>query len=360
MDVDEHLVEPLALGCALFGGGGGGSPDLGAYMTTAALRECGPLPVVDLDELDPDSIVLPLGMIGAPTVMIEKIPSGTEGDLIREHYGRLFGRPVAALMPIELGGVNGVAPLSWAARCGLPLADADLMGRAFPRLDMVLPVMHGVDISPVVVIDERGNRATFDVSSASWAEKLVRAVVVAMGASATLGVYPMTVAAARAATVRGSVTRAIEVGQMLARWDRDPLDELRAELRAVKLIEGKLVDVDRQTVDGFARGSAVVLGTGEYGDRTLRLEFQNENLAAIADGQVVATVPDIITAVDVHTGWAVTTENLHYGQRLAVLAFPADPAWYTEAGLAMAGPRALGYDFDALSVAQSSAAGSQA
>lgn len=355
MKVGGHHVEALALGCALFGGGGGGSPELGTYMTTAALEECGPLDVVDLDTLDPDSIVLPIGMIGAPTVIVEKIPNGNEGDVIRRHYEGLLGRRVAALMPAELGGINGVLPLSWASRCGLPLADADLMGRAFPRLDMVLPAMRGIDISPAVLIDERGNRAALDVSSPAWAEKLARSVVVAMGATATMGIYPMTVAQARQATVRGSVTRSIAVGTMLSRWDRDPIDELRAELRAAKLIEGKLVDVDRQTVGGFARGSAVIAGTGGYRDMSLRLEFQNENLAAIADGEVVATVPDIITAVDIHTGWAVTTEHLRYGQRLAVLAFPADPAWYSAEGLALGGPRALGYDFDAVTVGESAA-----
>ena len=40
-------------------------------------------------------------------------------------------------MPIEAGGVNSLLPLALAARLGLPVIDADGMGRAFPELQMV-------------------------------------------------------------------------------------------------------------------------------------------------------------------------------------------------------------------------------
>jgi hypothetical protein len=35
---------------------------------------------------------------------------------------------------------------------------------------------------------------------------------------------------------------------------------------------------------------------------------------------------------------------------VSVLAFPCDPIWRTDAGLALAGPRAFGYDIDYVSV----------
>ena len=43
---------------------------------------------------------------------------------------------------------------------------------------------------------------------------------------------------------------------------------------------------------------------------------------------------------------AIHTERLRYGQRVSVIAFPCDPIWRTPRGLALAGPRAFGYDFD--------------
>jgi DUF917 family protein len=94
------------------------------------------------------------------------------------------------------------------------------------------------------------------------------------------------------------------------------------------------------------RGSVVIEGTGEDAGRLVRLEIQNENLAAFEDGEVRACVPDLITVVDATTGTAVATELLRYGQRVAVLAFPCDPLWRTPRGLEVAGPRAFGYRFD--------------
>ena len=64
------------------------------------------------------------------------------------------------------------------------------------------------------------------------------------------------------------------------------------------------------------------------------------------DGVLVATVPDIITVVDSQSAEAVSTEVLRYGQRVTVIAFPCDPIWRSERGLALVSPRAFGYDVD--------------
>jgi DUF917 family protein len=57
-------------------------------------------------------------------------------------------------------------------------------------------------------------------------------------------------------------------------------------------------------------------------------------------------VPDLITVLDSETAEAVATEQIRYGQRVTVIAFPCDPVWRTERGIAATGPRAFGYDFD--------------
>ena len=93
-------------------------------------------------------------------------------------------------------------------------------------------------------------------------------------------------------------------------------------------------------------GSATIEGVGESAGRLFRLEFQNENLVLLEDGQPIATVPDIITLLDSHTGQAVVTEGVRFGQRVTIVAFDAPQQWTTEAGLAVVGPRAFGYDID--------------
>jgi DUF917 family protein len=145
--------------------------------------------------------------------------------------------------------------------------------------------------------------------------------------------------------VRGSVTLAIRIGQALQKSD-EPLAALSREIGARVLVTGKVTDVERRITGGFVRGRAEVEGLGGDRGRTVALEIQNENLVALDGGAVLATVPDIITVLDSETGEAIHTELLRYGQRVSVIAFPCDPIWRTPRGLALAGPRAFGYDLD--------------
>ena len=54
----------------------------------------------------------------------------------------------------EIGGGNGVLPLAIAAELGLPLVDADGMGRAFPEGPQVSMHVAGLSPAPVFLTDE--------------------------------------------------------------------------------------------------------------------------------------------------------------------------------------------------------------
>jgi DUF917 family protein len=344
--IDLGNLSALSLGCTVFAGGGGGDPRIGELMAMEAIRSLGPVEVRPLDAFDDDDLIMPCGMIGAPTVMVEKIPNGGEGRVIREAYERRFGRPVAAVMPFEMGGINGVLPVAWAAYAGLPLLDGDFMGRAFPELQMLTPHLYGMPGSPAVITDERLQTILFDTRDNIWLEKLVRNSVTALGGSACGGLYPMTVGQARRPIIEGTVSRAIRLGQAIQRAQDDPLAAIRAVTPVFQLGQGKVVDIERRTSGGFVRGSALIEGLGGDKGRLFRLEFQNENLVVLEDGEPLATVPDIITLLDVHTGHGIVTEGIRYGQRIEIVAFPAPPVWTTPEGLRAVGPRAFGYDFD--------------
>ena len=61
---------------------------------------------------------------------------------------------------------------------------------------------------------------------------------------------------------------------------------------------GKIVDLQRATSDGFAKGSFTVEGVDAYRGKELQIEFQNENLIARMDGSIVACVPDLICCLE--------------------------------------------------------------
>ena len=344
--LDAGALRALARGCAVLGAGGGGDPYLALLQALQATEDYGPVPLVGLDDLPDDSLIMPCGGIGAPTVTIEKLENGDEGERLRQQLEYLTGRRVAALMAGEIGGGNGVLPIAWAAGMGLPLVDADGMGRAFPEIPQVTMQLAGISASPAVMTDERGNLIVFQTISSDWMERLERAAAAEFGGAASSTEFSLTAAEARTATIHGSVSLAIRIGEALTSTEGDPVAALIAEIGAFRLIGGKVLDVERQTRSGFVRGYVIVEGLGADEGRLLRLELQNENLVALERGGVLASVPDLITVLDTETADAIATERIRYGQRVTVIAFPCDPVWRTERGIAATGPRAFGYDFD--------------
>src|SRR6266516_6764196 len=277
-------------------------------------------------------------------------PERRRGRPLREHLEFMTGRRVAALMAAEIGGSNGLVPISWAARMGLPVVDADGMGRAFPEVPQVAMHLAGISPSPAVMTEERGNLIVFRTISGHWIERLERAAAVEFGGCAASTEYTLTVAQARGGTVQNSVSMAIRIGEVLAAAQSDPVTALIAEIGAFRLATGKIIDVERRTTKGFVRGSVIVEGMGADAGKLIRLELQNENLVALERGRVLASVPDLITVLDSETADAIATESIRYGQRVTVIAFACDPVWRTERGIAVAGPRAFDYDFDYLPV----------
>ncbi|MHB8614012.1 MAG: DUF917 domain-containing protein [Candidatus Dormibacteraceae bacterium] len=338
-------VDALVRGCAVLGAGGGGDAFMFRIMAELALAETGPVPLKSLDELPEDGIVLPLAMVGAPMVFAEKILSGLEGILLRDEIEDALDRKVVAVMAPEIGGGNGVLPLAWAAHLGLPYVDADGMGRAFPTIPMTTMHLAGLPVSPGVIVDARNNVLRFETCDNFWAERLIRGATTSMGAMTSSVLYPMSVRDARRSTVLGSVSKALRVGSLLS-VGADGVSRAVAELRATVLTVGKVVDIERRIEYGWVRGSLTVEGSGEYKGRLLHIEIQNENLVALEEGKVRASVPDLITVLETDSGVVISTERLRYGQRVTVIGFASDPVWRTPAGLQLGGPRAMGYDFD--------------
>ena len=98
-------------------------------------------------------------------------------------------------------------------------------------------------------------------------------------------------------------------------------------------------------MEGFARGKLIISAFDNF-ERKVEIDFQNENLIARSNGDVLCTVPDLITLVSLDDGEAIGTESLRYGLRVAVLALPAPKELKTPESLAVVGPRAFGYDVD--------------
>lgn len=343
--IDIGDLNDLAVGAAVLGTGGGGDPYIGRLMASEAIRRCGPVTLIDPTEVEPETLVLPVGMMGAPTVMVEKLPGGFELLRATEALEEVLGQQAGAVMATEAGGVNSTLAMIVAVERGIPLVDADLVGRAFPELQMCTPTLYGTQACPMSLADDKGNTAVLRADTNRWAERLARVMTVEMGCWALIALYPMRGSQIAIECVQRTTSTLIAIGaaSRLARAEnRDPIDAICDVTSGMRLWSGKVVDVARKTVGGFARGEVRISALDGPGHLTIG--FQNEFLVALAGDDVLATTPDLISMLDLETGEPITTEGLRYGHRVAVIGIPGDERWRSPAGLEVVGPHYFGYD----------------
>ena len=347
--VSEDALEAIAIGSAILGTGGGGDPHLGTVIARSALRKHGPVQVVSMDEVADDAFIVPVAAIGAPTVHVEVIPSADVMNAAVAGISDLVGKKPTHTLAVEVGGINSLLPFAIAGELGLPVIDGDMMGRAFPEIQMALPSFLGIPASPMAMGDEHGNSVVLSTVDNDSAERLARAVCMEMGSSSLMALYTMSGAQARGSIVRDSLALCEQLGRgvQAARAERSsPVDFIVQTLNGRKLFVGKVTDVGRRTERGFAMMASTIDGLGDDSGSTCSIRSQNEHLVAYRDGNVLATTPDLIILLDSETGEPITTEALRYGMRVTLIGAPCDVRYRSEAGLAVVGPRAFGYDIE--------------
>ena len=342
-------IDDIARGSAVLGTGGGGDPYLGKLEAFEAIKLHGPFRLVEIDELDNDALVIfPFG-IGSPVPFLERLTLKRELRVAYDAMQRWLGKPIGAIMSSEIGGMNSVIPFAVASELGLPVIDGDLMGRAYPEVQLVTLTLYGHSAAPIVVADSRGNSAVIDSVDNFWAERLARPIAVEFGAIAGAFAFPITVKDLKIAGVLGSVSYAERIGRAIREAQTrhaDPVNAVTDATNGFRIFDGRIVDVMRKTERGWALGEAVIQGVGDYSGRRMIVRFQNEHLVAIEENVIVVSVPDLIAILDTDRGDPITTEQLRYGYQVSVVGIPCDSKWRTPAGIKLGGPRYFGYDIE--------------
>lgn len=352
MQIELDDIQKIAEGAAFLGTGGGGDPYIGSLMCKQTFKRYGPPQVIDLNQLKDDDNVYVAAMMGAPSVMIEKLIDVQELDAAVRALERYTGNPANAILPAEMGGCNSIMPIALATERKLPLVDADGMGRAFPELQMVTFNVMGVNASPMAMANEHGEIVLIHAKNSRETELKARQMIMQMGGKAAVTLYPMSGRIAKKASIPGTLTLALEIGRALAHGRKvgDPFASLLTFLQSTDyyrhakiLFEGKIADLQRQVEGGFTQGYCRIDGiAGNTG--SLDIRFQNENLLAVENGRMVAVVPDLICILDAETASPITTESLKYGQRVKVIGASVPPIMRSPEALQVFGPQAFGLE----------------
>ena len=289
-----------------------------------ARRVIGPtLDLVRAGDLPAAALVIHVGVVGAPDIVAERLPSGDEWAAAVRALEHHLGRRAAALGVIEIGGLNAVIPFVPAAGLGLPVVDGDLMGRAFPRLDQTVLATSG----SIALVGSSGERVVLDCPTMAGVERVMRTVIPSFGGAAALACYPVDAGTLARDGIAGSVTRAVALGEALL---ADALD-------AEELFAGRVAAIEREGVQHLR---SVVLEDPADTARVARVDMGDEYLAVAVDGELVAVVPDIICLLDRHERRPVAAGRLRVGRHVRALRLPAPPQ--TRALGAAVGPEAFG------------------
>ena len=352
MKMHLDLLPDFLRGTAFLGTGGGGDPYVGGLILRQKLEEGADITIMDPMELDDDDFVVSIANMGAPTVMVEKIPSAHAMVECLRSIEREKGRKADALISAEAGGINGTLPMVIGAMTGLPVVDGDGMGRAFPELQMCTFGVYGVPASPIVLRDEHGNEVIVRARSNLESEWFARVVCTRMGTKSEIALYSMSGKEAKETGVLYTTTLAMEIGRSIREareTQSDPFAGLaryfetsRDKRFCTVLFEGKVVDLLRETTRGWAIGRVIFEGIGESVGEQLGVRFQNEFLVAQQGARTLAMVPDLICILDQENAEPITTEGLKYGQRVRVVGVSVPPVMRTPEALDVFGPKYFG------------------
>ncbi|CAA7263047.1 unnamed protein product [Cyclocybe aegerita] len=361
-------------GCGILGTGGGGSPYPSYLACRQILRDGGSISIIDHTSLNDDDFVVRGGFMGSPSVCSEKITSGEHLRVAGLELGKYCGiTKFAATLSDEIGGGNGMQSLQTARYYGVPSLDGDLMGRAYPMLNQMLPAVYDRPNSlvPCSLNDGDGNTVILaTVKNDRFVEAIMRIVTTEFGSSAALCLSPLAVRDARDFGVTRSQSqawwlgRAISICRQTNNMKGIPDAILKLQNGAC-LFVGKIIDVRREVRAGFTWGEVRIArlredelentdggpsasGTNEDPSTTMLIPFQNENLCAYLDYEdgsrkIVASVPDLITILDSQSGSHLGTPEYTYGLRVTVIVLAGHPLWRTEAGLKVGGPAAFAF-----------------
>ena len=230
--------------------------------------------MISLENLKPEESVSWVAFYGAPLVQIEKLPGGIEVKYAlneMSNYIAQSNKKISALISAEIGGLNSIIPLLIASERGLPVLDGDLIGRAFPELQMATPFIYGIKKPfPISMADDCENcflLTHIKDESAKRAENFFRHMVGKLGLFAGIASDVLSKDELNKTMIKNSLSKAWELGKAVyeARTQKtDFIETLIKNNNGKKIFEGKIHDVTRNLREGYTKGQVVIAGLNDF------------------------------------------------------------------------------------------------
>lgn len=357
--LDKNDVDALLIGLGIYGTGGGGDPEWGRKIIENDFSKGRVYEIVDPEDVEDDAFVCSGGIMGSVKALeymsYDEIVESWEKEFILmkafKEMEKIKGRKIDYIIPFEAGGLNTPVIMTLAARMGIPVINADAVGRSAPETQMTSFVGYGISLNPMPLVDHKGNTiVVMSANELTYADEIGRFVVTKGGGMGGNAHYAMSGAELKKSCIPGAISNSIRVGKLILEAQRkgiDPVDEFVEKENGLKLFEGVVTEVVGEDKGGFYLTNVTLDGTKDYTNKKAKLVIKNEVMAAWVDGKIKSIFPDLVCMLYTESGIGVMSSDIKQGMKISLVGFPCHErlryCLKTEAGKTAFGGARYGY-----------------
>jgi len=322
-ELTREDARDAVLGGSVLACGGGGWASHGEMMGELATGLGTPL-LVGLDELDDEDLTATVTAIGAPAAPDWEIRPLDYVHALQRLMEQAPGE-IVAVLTAQNGASTTLNGWIQSVILGVKVLDAAGDVRAHPtgKLGSLgLATRGDLDTVQAVYGGNRARHGTLDLAvkgRVTTTDDVLRDVSVRSGGFIAAARHPLPASWIREHAALGAISYALDLGAAMRHGGEQGssavIDAACAHTGGSVLATGPARIVDPlRTQGGFDHGTYAV------GEVTLR--FLNEYMTADADGQRIATYPDVLATLSVDDGLPVAIGDVEAGRELAVIHIP--------------------------------------
>ena len=354
-DLSRQDLTDILNGAAILGAGGGGDLSEGLEMIDHALAAGKRFRLVSVDEVPDDAVICTPYMLGAISALspeeealYEDLPNSETHPILTAYdkFQQYLGVEFYGTTPCELGGSNTAAAFFPAAMNDHFIIDADPAGRAVPEITHSTYYMAGLPAAPIFTANAFGETFVLEgVKDDKRAETLVRTLSVVSRHDIAAIDHALPMAELRDVLIKGTITQALELGaatREASQGGGDVAQIVAEKSRGAVVFCGIVERCEYRVEDGFTLGDIMIKGGDGHIDQVMHVAVKNENMVCRINGDVLATVPDLICLFDQSAKSQISNPDCRVGQKVSVVVLPAPEPFRTQLGLSIFGPKYAG------------------
>lgn len=348
-------------GCTLLGVGGGGNPEEGFRVLSEALKNKGEITWVNVDEIDDNAVAICTFLMGSTAPLTEekekqmvklgltdkKYPKNMMNAV--KEWEEYTNKNVDIIVALEVGGSNLPIPMAIAKILDKTIVDGDYAGRAIPEIFQISLMTEDINFCPAVSFDKYGNICIMkDAVSLTLAERIGKYLSEVSFGSTALAGFPVTGKQLKRLLVRGSISKAYEVGRLL---DQAKLEKgiLASNLKTAgmkRIFRGIITNKEWKDEAGYYMGIHTLKGTQDFEGHELKMYFKNETHIAWIDDEYIASSPDLICTIEPNLIKPMRNDDIIEGDEIEVYVTSCDPILKVDKVIKYLEPKYFGFDIN--------------